>query len=329
MSKIEGVGYNPGPGLVFWIWPGSRESAGTTAFNPAAGDPFGTGASGTLNLAVFNARYGGRPVRADGTIGNFVVDAETVLGLLTRAMEVAAEKGLEPEFRGQAATHTMVPTLRESHDYAATHQDGGLSFINRVLGGGGSGPVPGQPRIDKLTSPGPGLVQVIFITGKANAFQIQAGSFSALVQDPQQGNTRTIVIKLPPEVGGEIEVTVQAFLGGVPGKLSKPKKVKVEPRAEDDEDGDDDDETRQHVQAIRQKLQSCEADLNAFEASGSDKRAIIQAIRQELKGCEDELKELETGLDSPGEGKDLGQAFQETTPSKKSGVVQRTKERRS
>jgi hypothetical protein len=299
MSKIEGVGYNPGPGRVFWIWPGSRESAGTTAFNPAAGDPFGTGAAGTLNLAVFNARYGGRPVRADGTIGNFVVDAETVLGLLTRAMEIAAEQGLEPEFRGQAATHTMVPTLRESHDYAATHQDGGLSLIHRVLGGGGAGPAPGQPRIEKLTSPGPGLIQVVFITGKATAFQIQAGSLSVPVQDPQQGNTRTILIELPPGEGGEIEVTIQAFLEGVPGKLSKPKKIKnVEPRAKEDEE--EEDETQKRIQALRQNLQGCEADLTAFEASGSDKRALLQAIRQKLQGCETELTALEGGL--PVEG---------------------------
>lgn len=301
MSKIPGVGYNPGPGRVFWVWPGGA-SAGTTAFNPDAGDPFGTGAAGTLNLQVFNARYGGRPVRDDGTIGLFVVDAETVLGALTRAMEIAAAQGLEAEFRGQAATHTMVPTLRESHDYAATHQDGGRSLMARTgvgAGGGGVGTTPGQPRIEKLTSPGPGLIQVIFVTGKATAFQIQAGSLSVPVQDPQQGNTRTILIELPPGEGGEIEVTVQAFLEGVPGKLSKPKKVQVEPRAKndgDDDGGTGDDEAR-HVQAIRQALQGCEADLTAFEASGSDKAAILQAIRQKLKDCEDELQELESGFD--------------------------------
>lgn len=306
MSKIPGVGYSPGPGRVFWIWPGSRESAGTTAFNPAAGDPFGTGAAGTLNLAVFNARYGGRPVRADGTIANFVIDAETVLGLLTRAMEVAASQGLEPEFRGQAATHTMVPTLRESHDYAATHQDGGLSLVHRVLGGGGAGPAPGQPRIDKLTSPGPGLLQVVFITGKATAFQIQAGSHSFPVQDPEQGNTRTILVELPPGVGGEIEVTVQAFLEGVPGKLSKAKKVQVEPRAKEDDDGGGGtgDEEARHIQAIRQALQGCEADLTAFEAEGADKGALLQALRRKLQECEAGLQELEKGLDpgaAPGE----------------------------
>lgn len=232
MSKIPGVGYTPPPGQVFWIWPGSRESAGTTSFNPAAGEPFGTGPAGTLNLDVFNARYGGRPVREDGTIGNFVVDAETVLGLLTRAMEIAAEKGLEPEFKGKASTHTMVPTLRESHDYAATHPDGGMGLIHGVLGGsaGGGGNLPGQPKIKTIKSPAPGKIELSWITGAASSFLIKAGSFETPFLDQQQGNTRSAIIELPPGLGGEISVTIQAFRDGVGGKWSLAKRVTVEPR---------------------------------------------------------------------------------------------------
>lgn len=301
MSKIPGVGYNPGPGRVFWVWPGGA-SAGTTNFNPAAGDPFGTGTAGTLDLAVFNARYGGRPVRADGTIGLFVVDAETVLGALTRAMELAAKAG-EGDFAGKEATHTLVPTLREAHDYAATHPDGGRSLMARMgVGGGGAGggtTSVGQPRITKISSPGPGLIALSFVTGAATSFQIKAGALEVPFPDPQQGNTRSATIKLPPGVGGDIEVTVRAFRDGVPGKWSQPKTVKVTPRDRDDGDGGGGDgggggtTEQQRLDAIRQQLKGVEADLTAYQASGANKKALIQAIRQKLQGCETELKELE------------------------------------
>lgn len=238
MSKIPGVGYNPGPGKVYWIWPGSRESAGTTAFNPAAGDPFGTGVGGTLNLAVFNARYGGRPVRADGTIGNFVVDAETVLGALTRAMELAAAKGAEPAFTGKAETHTMIPTLREAHDYAAVHPDGGSSLMgSQGIGGGMSGQGgtsgPGQPRITKISSPLAGQIELSWITGAASAFLVKIESIEIPIPDPKQGNTRSAVLDLPAGLGGSLLVSVRAFRDGVAGKWSQAKRVAVEPSRHD------------------------------------------------------------------------------------------------
>jgi hypothetical protein len=296
MSKIPGVGYNPGAGTVFWVWPGGA-SAGTTKFTPAAGDPFGTGTAGTLNLAVFNARYGGRPVRADGTIGLFVVDAETVLGALTRAMELAAKAG-EGEFTGKEATHTMVPTLQESHDFAATHPDGGRSLMTRFgVGGGGPGGATGigQPRITKISSPGPGRIELTWVTGVASAFQIKAGTFEVPFPDPQQGNTRTGVIELPAGLGGELEVTVRAFRDGVPGKWSQVKKVQVEPR-KGDKPTDPTDPTEKNIKAIRQNLQGVEADLTAFGAAGADKKALVQSIRQKLQGSEAELKEIEKKL---------------------------------
>lgn len=236
MSKIPGVGYSPGPGTVFWIWPGSREPAGTTVFNPSAGNPFGTGTAGTLDEAVFNARYGGRPRRADGTIANLVIDAETVLGLLTRAMEVCAEKGLVPEFKGTPATHTMVPTILEAHDWAATHADGGQSLINlfRTIptDAGPVGPrsttTIGQPRITELSSPGPGRISLTWVTGPGHSgFEVKAGSISV----PIDGSTMTASIELPPGEGGEIEVAVRAFKGGTAGKWGRPRKVSVQPRA--------------------------------------------------------------------------------------------------
>lgn len=230
MSKIPGVGYSPGPGVVFWIWPGSRESAGTTVFNPSAGNPFGTGTAGTLDDAVFNARYGGRPRRADGTIGNLVVDAETILGALTRAMEILAGQGAVPEFKGTSATHTMIPTILEAHDWAATHADGGASLMAQAgVGSGASGTASiGQPRITEISSPGPGLISLSWITGEGHSgFEVKAGSISV----PIEGSTMTASVELPPGEGGEIEVTVRAFKEGTAGKWSRPRKISVQPRA--------------------------------------------------------------------------------------------------
>jgi hypothetical protein len=186
-------------------------------------------------LAVFNARYGGRPVRADGTVGNLVVDAETVLGPLVRAMELAAAKGAESEFKGTAATHTMVPTLREAHDYAAVHPDGGMGLMrSHGIGGGTSGQGgmtgPGQPRITKISSPGPGQIELSWITGTASAFLIKVGSLEIPFPDQKQGNTRSTVVELPPGIGGELKVSVQAFRDGTAGKWSLVKRVTVEPR---------------------------------------------------------------------------------------------------
>lgn len=238
MSKIPGVGYTPSPGNCFWVWPGGA-SAGTTPFNPDTADPF-TAAGGQLDLGAFNARYGGRPVRADGTIGMFVVDAETVLGSLTRAMELAAAQGLEPAFTGRPDTHTMIPTIREAHDYAATHQDGGKSLMYRMgVGGGASGhggssQLPGQPRIETIASPAPGRISLAWITGQADSFEIEM--FPSMgevvrtrVEDPKQGNRRSAVIDLPAGHGGIVGVSVRAFRGATGGKWSIHRRVTVEP----------------------------------------------------------------------------------------------------
>jgi hypothetical protein len=238
MSKIPGVGYNPGPGTVYWVWPGG-EAAGTTKFNPDTPDPF-TAASGQFDLAAFNKRYGGRPVRGDGTIGLFVVDAETVLGALVRAMEKAAADGAEPEFKGTAATHTMIPTIREAHDYAAVHQDGGRFLMSRYgIGGGAAGQGgtsgPGQPRIEKIESPAPGRIALSWVTGQADSFEVVTtpsvgSSTTRRVEDQKKGNLRSFNIDLPADHGGVVQVAVRAFRGETGGKWSMGKRVTVQPR---------------------------------------------------------------------------------------------------
>lgn len=236
--KTPGVGYNPPPGTCFWVWPGGA-SAATSPFNPNTPDPF-TAAGGQLDLAAFNARYGGRPVRADGTVGMFVVDAETVLGALTRAMEMAAKQGTEPAFTGKPETHTMVPTIVEAHDYAATHADGGRSLMTQMgVGGGASGQggssLPGQPRIESIASPAPGRISLSWVTGAADSFEIEmspsVGSVvRTRVQDPKQGNKRSATIDLPPGHGGIVGVSVRAFRGETGGKWGIVRRVAVEPR---------------------------------------------------------------------------------------------------
>lgn len=238
MSKIPGVGYNPPPGTCFWVWPGGAP-AGTTPFNPMVPDPF-TNASGQLDLAAFNARYGGRPTREDGTVGMLVVDAETVFGALTRAMELAAKQGSEPSFAGKPDTHTMIPTICEAHDYAATHPDGGKSLMTQMgIGGGGSGQGgssgPGQPRIETIYSPAPGRISLSWITGAADSFEIEINPsvgevVRTRVEDPRQGNKRSSVIDLPPGHGGIVGVFVRAYRGATSGKWSIGKRVTVEPR---------------------------------------------------------------------------------------------------
>ena len=236
MSKIPGVGYKPSPGTCYWVWPGGA-SAGTTPFNPGTPDPF-TAANGQLDLASFNARYGGRPVRADGTVGMFVVDAETVMGALTRAMELAAKQGAARDFSGGSDTHTMVPTILEAHDYAATHPDGGRSLMTQMgVGGGaagGGGSKPGQPRIDALTSPAEGQILVKWTTGAADAFEISVspavGKPAALLfPDRKQGNAREELVSLRAGEGGMVSVMLRALRGGAFGKWSKARTVGVKP----------------------------------------------------------------------------------------------------
>lgn len=290
-GKIPGVGYNPGPGTVFWVWPGGQ-NAGTTPFNPSAGDPFGTGPGGVLSLATFNARYGGRPVRSDGTIGNLVVDAETVLGALTRAMELAAKQGAEPEFKGRAETHTMVPTIREAHDYAAVHQDGGRSLMSRMgigsaLGTGGN--PPGQPAIVKLTSSSPGRITVGLKTGQADSFEVQAtvsgaeAGFAIAVPDREdQFPTRIYEIELPSSLSGRLQIRARSFLGGVSGKWSIQKFVNVVAGKDQDQGQDNDTDHESGTLTITDIPDSTRSAMNqaatqALRIIGSDPSSDIRS----------------------------------------------------
>lgn len=231
MALIPGVGYHPGPGICFWIWPGSREKAGTTPFNPAAGDPFGTGPGGVLDDDIFNRRYGGRPIRFDGTVGNLVTDAETITGAMTRAMEILAKQGAIPEFTGRPETHTLIPTLLEAHDWAATHSDGGGSLMAQAGVGSGApgvgGVEPGVPRIEEVSSPGPGRVFVRWITRPGHTqFEVQAGESVYVFK----GTILSGVVDLPAGVGGSVEVKVRAFLGATAGRWGLARFVNVEAR---------------------------------------------------------------------------------------------------
>lgn len=245
-QKLRGIGYNPGPGIVHWVWPGGAP-AGTTSFNPGAGDPF---SGSVLDLAAFNARYGGRPVRSDGTIGMMVVDAETILGALSRALSIACEKGLDPAL-GSPSVYDCTPTLRELHDYAATHNDGGRSIMSAAGVGGGviGGRPPGQPRITRWGTPAPGIVVLEWVTRTPDAFVIEVGEAPPVTV---AGEIRKAEVVLPPGMGGPLQIRVRAFEGGIPGAWSLVKKLTVTPRASDPEppppppppvDDDDDSNT--------------------------------------------------------------------------------------
>lgn len=245
---IPGVGYTPISTFVFWVKPGGGQIA-TTTFNRNAPNPF---EGREVNIPDFRARYGARNTRSgrweleDGTICLFPVDAESI-GILMRAMELAAKTGGFPEFTGTPLTHTLIPTLLEAHDYAATHSDGGRSLMSAMgVGGGisnsnsGTGGIAGQPRITKLSSPSPGKISLTWITGPAEAFEIKVSRLLDIdrywrVLDSKSGNTRTHTLTLPqPNNYGTFSVSVRGSIGGIFGKWSQVKTVTVEKPSEEE-----------------------------------------------------------------------------------------------
>lgn len=244
MSLIPGVGYKSKGSIVYWVDPVGKP-VGTSSFNPSAGDPFGS----QLSIAKFQSRYGmftksGRWELADGTICRFPVDAESI-GTLMVAMEQAAKSGkFSHEFSGTPATHTMVPTHLEAHDYAATHQDGGRGLMSAMgVGGGASGSgsgaggatgaLPGRPKIEKLSS-SPGLLALTWITSQATAFELNVETvaddgpgWTHTFPDPGPGNTRQLSFQVPNYIYGPCVLKIRAYRGATYGAWSMSKKVDI------------------------------------------------------------------------------------------------------
>lgn len=244
MSLIPGVGYESKGFIVYWVDPVGKP-VGTSSFNPSASDPF----ERQLDIKKFQARYGmytksGRWELADGTICRFPVDAESI-GTLMMAMEQAARSGkFSYEFTGTPATHTMVPTHLEAHDYAATHQDGGRSLMS-VMGvgggaagsgsgsGGATGAIPGRPRIERISS-SPGLLTLTWITSQASHFELNVETekddgpgWTHTFEDPKQGNTRQLTFQVPDYIYGQCVVKLRGYRGGTSGPWSMSKKIDV------------------------------------------------------------------------------------------------------
>lgn len=244
MSLIPGVGYKATGYTVYWVKPGGG-LAGTTNFNPSAPNPF-TG--GVVDIAAFKNRYGaytksGRYELEDGTICMFPVDAESI-GILTRAIELAAKQGGFGEFTGTPATHTLNPTTVEVYDYASTHQDGGRSLMSAMGVGGGAGgsgsgaggatgPLPGRPRIEKVSS-SPGLLTLTWITSQASHFDLNVETekddgpgWTHTFEDPKQGNTRQLSFEVPDYIYGPCVVKLRGYRGATTGPWSMSKKIDV------------------------------------------------------------------------------------------------------
>lgn len=244
MNLIPGVGYESKGSIVYWVDPIGKP-VGTSSFNPSAGDPFGR----QLDIDKFQSRYGmftksGRWELNDGTICRFPVDAESI-GTLMMAMEQAAKSGkFSYEFLGTPATHTMVPTNLEAYDYAATHQDGGRSLMSAMGVGGGAGgsgsgsggatgPLPGRPRIERVTS-SPGLLTLTWITSQASHFDLNVETekddgpgWTHTFEDPKQGNTRQLSFQVPNYIYGPCVVKLRAYRGATFGPWSMSKKVDI------------------------------------------------------------------------------------------------------
>jgi hypothetical protein len=243
-SKLKGIGYQAKPATIRWKNPNGTDSGVTTIFNPNTGDPFGTGPAGTLNEPVFDARYGGsnRPKAPDGTSLSLPIDAETILGVGTRAMQMAVDLGEQfgDGWTGTLETHDMKVSPRDAHDFSATKPGDFHALMARFGIGtgapGNAGSVPGTPAIVKLESPSPGLIKLVVRTRlEPYAFEVRVttgagleGVYSIPVQ-PHNRPAREIDLEVP--VSGTLEVVVRAKLGNTPGAWSSARKVTVEARA--------------------------------------------------------------------------------------------------
>jgi hypothetical protein len=115
-DRLAGTGYVPSPEtVVYWVEPGSNKATGTTTFNAAAGNPFGTGPGGTLQIDVYRARYGVPPTPSSV----FTLYAES-FGLIFNAMKDACINGR----LGDSSRYDCIPTYLEASDYAAQSQLG-------------------------------------------------------------------------------------------------------------------------------------------------------------------------------------------------------------
>lgn len=303
MSLIPGVGYESKGSIVYWVDPVGK-FLGTSSFNLSAGDPFGR----QLDISKFQSRYGmftksGRWELADGTICRFPVDAESI-GTLMVAMELAAKSGkFSHEFSGTSATHTMVPTNLEAHDYAATHQDGGRGLMSAMGVGGGAGGsgsgaggatgvLPGRPRIDGLSS-SPGVLTIKWITSQATAFELNVETaaddgpgWTHTFPDPGPGNTRQLSFQVPNYIYGSCVVKLRAYRGATFGPWSMSKKVDivksdkpVEPTEEETNPIPLDIESRSAISTLAFKGYSKEQILNAYDR-----------IKEWMKGYENGTK---------------------------------------
>jgi len=109
--------------------------------------------------------------------------------------------------------------MRDAYDYWATNPAG--------LPASTSASTPGQPRIETLSSPGPGLVAVSWVTKAGHTgFTVNAGTAVSMVA----GDTYSTTVELPEGEGGLVEVTVRAFIGQVTGRPSVTRTVDVTPR---------------------------------------------------------------------------------------------------
>lgn len=253
-GKLKGIGYQAKPAIIRWKNPNGTDSGVTTVFNPNTGDPFGTGPAGTLNEPVFDARYGGnnRPKAPDGTSLSLPIDAETILGAGTRAMQLAVDRGEQfgDGWTGTPETHDMQVSPRDAHDFAATRPGDFHALMARFGIGtgapGSTGSMPGTPAIVRVESPGPGLIRLVVRTRlEPYAFDVRVrtefdiklrtgtGIEETIISVPVQPHNRAareIEIALPVEISGYVEVAIRAKLGDTTGPWSATRLVATEPR---------------------------------------------------------------------------------------------------
>lgn len=234
----------PDGSLIRWRCVGGNGAVvATTILNKSAGNPFGAGPGGVNSPEIYALRYGNPPASlCNGSNPTFMLYAESKDSFLEGWMHDACEAG-DPAFVDQKVWDCWPGPNKgrgrsiESEDYAAVVGVRPGASIKPGEGGSTSS-VPGIPAITSVSSPGPGLVAVSWRTRANQAyFLVQAGNGFRQIPGSKETNYNTIV-ELPPNEGGNIEVTVRASTGGPLGRPSQSKFVNVEPKkVEDGRDG--------------------------------------------------------------------------------------------
>lgn len=272
LSRTPGIGHiTPPPGTpVRWRWYGPGGGpAPSSLFNPAAGDPFGTGINGALNIVKYRLRYGvdspsGRPVRpSDGAIADYEgAGAEAAIVQLPRALMILFERGelhtrWPQHFRNPSTVPGGLsgsPTDLESNDIIATLSPDPRDIMNAAGIGsgapGGANNQPGVPVIESVTAlDHDTAIRVRFraalnghtqyqiaVWGSENPSHTEQFDAFTTIEGEKEDLPGSRFWTADVSISGRVDpglaaVAVRAYIGGTVGRWSGMKTIKVEPRS--------------------------------------------------------------------------------------------------